>query len=394
VALVLESKHHVKILFFTRSLNAGGAERQLVLLARGLHQRGHDVAVALCYSGGPLEADLKETSVRMISLDKRGRWDVFGFLLRLIRTVRSERPDLLYAYIADLMTVFVQPFLRSMKIVWSIRGSNMDLSRYDWLHGTSHTLGCWLSRLPDLIISNSHAGRRDYVAKGYPADRTIVIPNGVDTARFFPNPEARERVRAQWGMAEGEELIGLVGRLDPQKDHETFLQAAVLLLRERKQVRFVCVGNGPSEYKTALKSRAHALGLSDHVMWISAQSQVADVYNALDLLVSSSSFGEGFSNVLGEAMACGVPCVATDVGDSGLVIGDIGQLVPPKDPAALRTAIQTVLVSKPTEAGIRQRIVEHFSLENLVLATERTLLALCHQPSGKPVPIGHNAPLR
>jgi len=375
----------MKILFLTRSLNAGGAERQLVLLARGLHQRGHDVTVALCYSGGPLEADLKEASVRMIFLDKRGRWDVFGFLVRLIRTMRSERPDLLYAYIADLMTVFVQPFLRSMKIVWSIRGSNMDLSHYDWLHSTGHTLGRWLSRLPDLIISNSHAGRRDYVADGYPANRTVVIPNGIDTARFFPNPEARERVRAQWGMAEGEELIGLVGRLDPQKDHETFLQAAVLLLRERKQVRFVCVGNGPSEYKTALQSRAQALGLSDHIMWISAQSQVADVYNALDLLVSSSSFGEGFSNVLGEAMACGVPCVATDVGDSGLVIGDMGQLVPPKDPAALMTAMQQVLDRKPRAAEIRQRIIEQFSLENLVLSTERTLLALCDQPVGRAV---------
>jgi glycosyltransferase involved in cell wall biosynthesis len=107
------------------------------------------------------------------------------------------------------------------------------------------------------------------------------------------------------------------------------------------------------------------------------QSQVADVYNALDLLVSSSSFGEGFSNVLGEAMACGVPCVATDVGDSGLVIGDVGQLVPPKDPAALKAAIQKVLGRRPTTAEIRRRIVEHFSLEALILKTEQELLALC-----------------
>ncbi len=381
------------ILFLIRSLHYGGAERQLVVLARELHQRGHKVSVAVFYRGGPLEAYLKDASVRMISLNKRGRWDVVGFLVRLIRTVRSERPDVLYAYIVDLMTVFVQPFLPSMKIVWSIRGSNMDFSRYDWLCGTSYALSCWLSKSADLIISNSHAGRRDHVADGYPADRTVVIPNGIDTNRFFPNLEARDRLRVQWGVGGDEVLIGLVGRLDPQKDHETFLQAAVLLQQEKNQVRFVFVGDGPSEYGAALQDRAHELGLSDRMMWVGKQSQMADIYNALDLLVNSSSYGEGFANVLGEAMACGVPCVATDVGDSGLVIGDTGQLVPPKDPAALKTAMLQVLDRKPRAAEIRRRIVDHFTLESLVLTTEQTLLTLCHQPISKPVTSRENTPV-
>jgi glycosyltransferase involved in cell wall biosynthesis len=382
----------MKILFLTRSLNYGGAERQLVLLARGLRQRGHDVAVALFYSGGPLEADLREASVRILPLNKRGRWDVLGFLTRLVRTVLYERPDLLHGYIGNLMTSFVKPFRPSMRIVWGIRGSYKDYSRYDWLFRICHVLECGLAWSADLIIANSHAGRRCHVADGYPKDKTVVIPNGIDTARFCLNSEARERIRAQWGVGRDEALIGIVGRLDPIKDHETFLQAAVLLLQERKQVRFVCVGDGPSEYRTTLHNRAHALGLSDHIMWIGMQSQVADAYNALDLLVNSSC-GEGFSNVLGEAMACGVPCVATDVGDSGLVIGDAGQLVPPKDPAALKTAMQGVLGRKPNAAEIRQHIVEHFSLENLVLATERALLALCAQPAGAAVPTGHNTPV-
>ena len=382
----------MKILFLTRSLNCGGAERQLVLLARGLHQRGHDVAVALFYSGGPLEADLREASVRILPLNKRGRWDVLGFLTRLVRTVLHERPDLLHGYIGNLMTLFVKPFLPSMRIVWGIRSAYMDYSRYDWLFRICYALECRLARFADLTIANSHAGLQSHVADGFPKDKTMVIPNGIDTARFSPNPEARERTRAQWGMAGDEALIGIVGRLDPMKDHETFLQAAVLLLQERKQVRFVCVGDGPSEYRTALHNRAHALGLTNHLLWVGAQSQMADVYNALDLLVNSS-YGEGFSNVLGEAMACGVPCVATNVGDSGLVIGDVGQLVPPKDPAALKTAMQKVLGSKPHAAEIRRRIVKHFSLDNLVLATERALLALCDQPAGTAVPTGHNRPV-
>lgn len=383
----------MNILFLIRSLDCGGAERQLVVLARALHQRGHKVSVAVCYSGGPLEVDLKEASVRMISLNKRGRWDMLGFLVRLIRTVRTERPDLLYAYIVDLMTVVVQPFLRSMKTVWSIRSSNMDLSRYDWLCGASHTLSCWFSRSPDLIISNSYAGRRVYVEDGYPADRTIVIPNGIDINRFCPNVGARERIRAQWGVREDEPLIGLVGRLDPMKDHETFMQAAVLLLQERTQVRFVCVGDGPSQYRASLQSRADALGLSDRMMWVGIQSQMPHIYNALDLLVNSSSYGEGFANVLGEAMACGVRCVATDVGDSGLVIGDTGQLVPHKDPAALKTAMLRVLDRKPAAAEIRRRIVEHFSVDTLVRTTEQVLLTLCHQPTSSLVMPRENTPV-
>ena len=388
----MEPEHHVKILFLTRSLNCGGAERQLVLLARGLHQRGHDVAVALFYSGGPLEADLREASVRILPLNKRGRWDVFGFLTRLVRTVLRERPDLLHGYIGNLMTVFMKLFLPSLRTVWSIRCSYIDFSRYDWLFRICHTLECNLAWSADLIIANSQAGYRSHVADGFPKDTIVVIPNGIDTARFFQNPQARERIRAQWGIAGDEVLIGIVGRLDPMKDHATFLQAAALLRQEGPQVRFVCVGDGASNYRATLQDRAQALGLSNHILWIGMQSQVADVYNALDLLVNSS-YGEGFSNVLGEAMACGVPCVATDVGDSRLLIGDEGQLVPPKDPAALKTAIQQVLDRKPRAAEIRRRIVDNFSLENLVLSTERALLALCDQPVGPAVPTGHNKPV-
>jgi glycosyltransferase involved in cell wall biosynthesis len=288
----------------------------------------------------------------------------------------------LHGYIGNLMTVFMKPFLPSLRTVWSIRCSYIDFSRYDWLFRICHALECNLAWSADLIIANSQAGYQSHVADGFPKDKIVVIPNGIDTSRFYPNPEARERMRAQWEVGRDEQLIGLVGRLDAMKDHATFLQAAALLRQERPQVRFVCVGDGAPDYRATLQDRAQALGLSNHVLWIGMQSQVADVYNALDLLVNSS-YGEGFSNVLGEAMACGIPCVATDVGDSRLVIGDEGQLVPPKDPAALKTAIQRVLDCRPRAAEIRRRIVEYFSLEALILRTEQELLALCVEPVSK-----------
>lgn len=372
----------MKILFLLRALNCGGAERQLVLLARGLRQRGHDVAVAVFYPGGPLEAELRESAVPVIFLHKRGRWDVVRFLARLVQTVLHERPDVLHSYISNLVTVFVQPFLPSMKIVWGVRSSYMDFSRYNWLFRASYAVACRLSGSADLIIANSHAGRQCHVAGGYPEEKMVVIPNGIDTKRFFPNSDARWRIRAEWGVLREEELIGLVGRLDPMKDHETFFQAALLLLQARRTARFVCVGDGPSEYRTLLQARAHSLGLSDHILWVGMRSDVADVYNALDLLVNCS-YGEGFSNVIGEAMACGIPCVVTDVGDSGLVVGGMGELVPTKDPVALKRGMQRLLDRKPGADEIRRRIVESFSLESLILTTEHTLFTLCHQPAVK-----------
>ncbi|ALA60771.1 glycosyltransferase [Nitrospira moscoviensis] len=367
----------MKILFLIRSLESGGAERQLVVLARGLRQRGHDVAVAVFYPGGPLEDELKEDDVPIHSLEKRGRWDVLGFLTRLIQTVRRERPDVLHSYISNLVTVPVQPFCPGTRIVWGVRSSHLDFDRYDWLFRFSHKLSCRLARSADLIIANSHAGRRGHVADGYPAQKTAVIPNGIDTARFRRNPAARERIRREWGISRDEELIGLVGRLDPMKDHETFLRAAAQLSHVRPAVRFVCVGDGPSAYRAALQGRTGALGLSDRLLWAGMRSDMANVYSALDLLVNCS-YGEGFSNVIGEAMACGVPCVATDVGDSRLIVGSMGALVPPKDPMALMKGMQQVLDRRLPPAEIRRPVVERFSVETLVRATEQHLLALCH----------------
>lgn len=337
------------------------------------------MAVAVVYSGGPLEKDLRGTSVRVLTLNKRGRWELAGFLWRLIKLVVREQPDILHTYTDNLFAVAAQPCLPSMKIVWGIRGSEVDFSRYDWLYRVSYRLSCILSRTADLIISNSHAGRKVHVADGYPEKKVIVIPNGIDTARFRPDSKGRERVRREWKLAGHDLLIGVVARLDPMKDHDTFLRAASLVLQVRSAARFVCVGDGPPQYRAALQSRAHELGLSDHVLWAGVRSDVVDVLNALDVLVSSSSFGEGFSNVIGEAMACGVPCVATNVGDAGLIVGDVCELVEPGDPVALSDGIKRLLARRPSPEELRRHIVDKFSLDNLTLRTERELLVLCHQ---------------
>ena len=368
----------MKIFFLLRSLNYGGAERQLVLLAKGLRDRGHDVVVATFYSEGPLEKELREARVRLRPLKKRGRWDVLGFLFRLTRELRLERPDILHGYLCEpnLVTVILKPLFPAIRCVWGIRCSMTDLSRNDWPGGLSLKLSYWLSRYADAVISNSQAARQDHVAVGYPPVKTVVIPNGIDTERFRPDPDARRNIRMEWKVKDHEKLIGIVARLDHRKDHSIFLEAAALLAKRRKDARFVCVGDGPDDYCARLQTLAKNLGLEECLLWAGTRVDMPHVYNALDIAVSSS-YSEALPNVIGEAMACGVPCVVTNVGDSAWVVGDTGEVVPPKNPFALMNAIDRMLNRKMCDSlQIRQRIVDQLSVSGLVTNTEHVLNAL------------------
>src|SRR5262249_52012926 len=145
-----------------------------------------------------------------------------------------------------------------------------------------------LSRFPDLIICNSQAGQDTAIARGFPAEKTIIIPNGIDTDRFLPHGAARARVRAGWGVAAGERLVGIVGRFDVMKDHPTFLRAAALVARGEAKARFVCVGGGSETCQQELRALADALGLSEPLIWAGPRKDMTAVYNALDLFALSS----------------------------------------------------------------------------------------------------------
>jgi glycosyltransferase involved in cell wall biosynthesis len=295
--------------------------------------------------------------------------------------MREVRPDIVYGYmgVANELGLLVGK-MWGAKVVWGLRSSDVDFSRYDWAAGWSFRAGAWLSRFPDLIIVNSWAGQRHHLAHGYVGDHMVVIPNGIDTERYRPDREAGRRVRTEWGVTEAEILIGLVGRLDPMKDHPTFLGAAVLLAQARPDVRFVCVGDGPTPYKRELAALGETLGLAGRLIWAGPRNDMAAIYNAFDIVVSSS-YGEGLPNVSGEAMACGVPCVVTNVGDSALIVGETGVVVPPRDPAALARTCQQLLSPAPRErqalgAGARARIELEFSVSRLVARTEAALGSL------------------
>jgi glycosyltransferase involved in cell wall biosynthesis len=341
-----------------------------------LRERGHYVAVAVFYPEGALEAPLVEAGVAIRYLHKCGRWDVFGLLCRLLRVVRQERVDVLHGYLAvpNVIGVALKPFFPCMRVVMGVRGSNNALKRTDRLASLSYWLEARLSHFADLIVANSQAGRNHAISQGFPNRKIIVIPNGIDTTRFYPDPAARRRLRTEWGIGDNEILIGMAARLDPVKDHPTFLRAAALLLAERDDVRFVCLGDGTAAYRHKLEEMTEALGLRQRVLWTGEWADMPAAYNAMDIATLSSA-SEGLPNTVGEAMACGVPCVSTNVGDTGWLVGDTGILVPSGSPEALVAGWKSLLHVDRVEWGqrARQRILTHFSVERLVEQTEQIL---------------------
>jgi glycosyltransferase involved in cell wall biosynthesis len=266
--------------------------------------------------------------------------------------------------------------LHGARVVWGVRASDIDLTRYSWIQRFDSWIERKLSRFPDLIIANSEAGRAYSINQGFPADKFVVVHNGVDLDRFRFDREGRDRLRHEWGIQDHEVLIGRVGRLDPQKDYPTFVDAAGLLARQSERLRFVTVGTDRPSEESALKQQADKLGLNGRLVWAGPRGDMAAVYSALDISVSSSAYGEGTPNVLAESMACGVPCVTTDVGDSALTVGTLGRVVPRSDPAAIAAATLAMLETTHDPAALRQHIADEFSIASLISKTDDALTGL------------------
>jgi glycosyltransferase involved in cell wall biosynthesis len=367
-----------RIVLMVRALTVGGAEKQVVTLAKGLSERGHAVTVVVLYGGGELLAELQGSHVAVACPGKGGRWDVAGFFLRLIRLLRRLRPDFILSYInlTNLIASLTGFFLPSTRIVWGLRSGDQILNCQDWLARMAVKAESWASSLPDFVIANSRVGMEAAIRSGFPRERMGIIHNGVDVSGLGRDPEVGRRLRKELEIPADATVIGLVGRINPIKGHPTFLEAAATMLRNRPGTWFLCVGDGEKAYVESMKALAGRLGVAQRVVWPGTRKDMASVYNALDIL-TNSSYNEGFSNVIIEAMACGVACVVADVGDSASIIGGTGWVVPPRDPIALCEAWTACLSDRRQGLGeARMRIAHLYGKSRLVIETERVLDSL------------------
>ncbi len=372
----------IRILFLLNSLQPGGAERQLVTLLDGLDQGRFRSTVVTYYQGGTWEETVSQMpGVDLHCLGLRNRFDLAGMVFALSRIIHKTRPDILYGILGDACTLALihGRVFGKHRVVWGLRATNMDFSQYSLSSGWIYRLNAYLSKWVDRIIANSWTGSKYHVGQGYARDRIVVICNGIDTEHFRPQPEKGADLRRTWGVGHEIPLIGRVGRLDPMKDYPTFLKAAAILAGRKSDVHFVIAGGGPDQMLNDLKALSGSLGLDERVLWLGPREDLPAIYSTCTFTSSPSSFGEGFPNVVAESLACEIPCVATNVGDSARVVGPGGIIVPAKNPAVLAEAWEQIL-SMPQEKRRqmgqqgRKHIVRNFSTQQMVHATEKVFL--------------------
>lgn len=372
------------VVFLARSLDAGGAERQLCNLAAGFARNGIRVAVFTFYPGGVWRPALEASGVRVVDIGKQGRWDIVHFLRRLFALLRKEAPAVLYSLlpVPNIISAVVKRRFPGIRVAWGVRASDMELSRYDRMWVWAGRLEAVLSGRPDVIVFNSRAGRDYHVQRGFPANRSVTIPNGIDTEYFRYDSVGRHAVRRDWQIANDEVLVGIVARLDPMKGHKVFLRAARLIANAAGESRFVCIGEGPAGYRERLVSLARCLGIERRMVWAGRRDDMPAVYSALDIVCSASLFGEGFPNAIAEAMACERVCVVTDVGDSRYIVGRKGRVVPKATPEVLAAEVLEAISLghdgwARTGGAARQRVIGEFGVGVLL---QRTLEVLDVRP--------------
>ena len=354
----------MKVLLLIRQLAVGGAERQLINVARGLKSREIDVQVAVFYGGGALEPELSSHDIPIFYLRKSGRWDVFAFLFRFLKFISTIRPSIIYGFLTgpNLCALVARARFRNQVIIWGIRAATGDRSirRKDSIVRFAFWLSKVLAMLPDRIIANSISSRNYLIGEGFPSHRVTIIPNGTDMRRFVLRTSSRQDIRASYGVPDTALLIGIVARVDPIKDHSTFIHAAGLFLEKSPDTVFMVIGGGSPEYIAQLKSLSSAQQLGPNLIWAGEQYDIVGYYNALDINTLTSK-SESFPNSLCEAMACGTPCVSTNVGDARRIIDKPELLFQVGDVAGLVTAWQNVLTLQSNRALTKAKLIDHIA---------------------------------
>lgn len=377
----------MRICHIITGLETGGAERMLLKLLSATDRSRFESIVISLLDEGSVGADIKRLGVTVHALKLSKKYPKVSCLWQLRQAVRCFRPNLIqgWMYHGNLAALLAAGFMPGrLPVVWNIRQSLDEVRAEKPLTRALIHLSARLSRVPSAIIHNSGTGALQHEQFGFSATRRQLIPNGFDTNVFAPSSSRRTQFRSSLGIGNDEFVLGLAARYHPMKDINNFCAALTRLLALGYAPRGLLAGPGMDSTNRPLMEMLRTHQLTERVTVLGALRDMPLFFQSLDLATLSSCRGEGFPNVLGEAMACGIPCVATDVGDVGVILGDTGSLVSPGDPDALAGAwagwMERGSASCVAEGRrARQRIVSLYTLPVIVQRYEDLYRALAEE---------------
>ncbi len=359
----------VRVVHLIRGLPIGGAEMMLMKLLQSMDGSRFAQTVISLDNSGAIGSRISALGIPVHCLGISPYLPTVWRLWYLRRLFRDIAPDLVQGWmyhgnVASLIGRFVSNV--RIPVVWNIRQSVYNLNAENCGTSLAIRFGARVSKRPAAIIYNSKVSARHHEALGYYELNRHIIHNGFNCDEFRVFPAARSWLRRELGYKGNTLLIGMIARYHPTKDHKNFLQAASRVAKRWPDVGFVLVGNGVHARNRELSDSIMSCGIANHVNLLGQRMDIAKIMAGLDLVVSSS-WTEGFSNVIGEAMACGISCVVTDVGESSQIVGETGIVVPPRDSNALAQGCERLIgigENGRRELGYaaRLRIVEKFSM--------------------------------
>jgi len=364
----------IRILHVINDLSIGGAEMMLYRLLSQKSRRHFEPVVISLMNRGSLRERIEELGIPVYTAGMTPGLPSPLSVWRLIRLARQIRPDLIqgWLYHSSLAAQIASLALaRKAPVLWSIHCSIYSLSFEKKLTAAVVRLCALLSRLASNIIFVSRTSRSQHQALGYRTEQSCVVPNGIETNLFAPDVEARVSVRAELGLPSSAPLIGVINRYHQMKDYPNFLNAAQRIARKHPEVHFLLAGRDVDQENRSLTDLIQTLGLSEQTHLLGERMDIARLVAALDIFCLSSSHGESFPIIVGEAMSSEVPCVVTDVGDAAWMVSETGSVVPARDAVALANACDVLLQLGPQGRrklgqAARRRVSDLFSLSSVV----------------------------
>lgn len=366
-----------RVMYVISDLQIGGAEMMLYKLLTETERTRFEPFIVSLMDGGALLESFEALGLEVHSLGMSPKWPTPLDLWRLVRLTRRLRPDLVVGWMyhgclaAQLSSLFSA---RSASVLWSIHYSVGSLTKEKWLTAATVRACALLSWMPAKIVFVSRDGQSKNGRLGFKTANSCVIPNGINPTAFAPSPEARASVRAELGLPAGAVLIGAIARYHSVKDHANFLRAAALASKEHPETHFLLAGRGVDGGNLELRRLIEELGLVRRTHMLGERHDIPRLMAALDIF-SLSSYCESFPTVVSEAMACAVPCAITDVGDTALIVGDTGLVVPPRNARALADAwLAMINLGDEGRAAMgraaRSRVRELFPLKSMACSYE------------------------